>query len=233
MTFDKWLDDHAKTLRYGDCFTMYEFAEAAWNAREAEIAELKAKLATAEHARNEWEKNWAEAKAQPRCDRARCYTLHDACLERDALREECEKLRMQLAGCGVAAMTNTASTAAARITKDNPYWSASYGDVCAAVDREMALREENEKLREFLRQRDKTAADDEAEIARLREQLVKAREGLKKIAAPLKSLDVVNTSERWVEIHWRQICEFQRIASEALDAKPAKSDTVTLPKEGV
>jgi hypothetical protein len=57
-----------------------------------------------------------------------------------ALERENEVLRMQLAGCGVAAMQNTENTVKDRIGKDNPYWSASYGDVCAAVDREMKLR---------------------------------------------------------------------------------------------
>lgn len=56
--------------------------------------------------------------------------------------DELETLRLQLAACGVAAMCNTRESAKEqRITKDNPYWSASYQDVCNAVDREMALRE--------------------------------------------------------------------------------------------
>jgi hypothetical protein len=60
----------------------------------------------------------------------------------DALEAEHETLRMKLAGCGVAALCNTeASIKEHRITKDNPYWSASYEDVCDAVDREIKLRE--------------------------------------------------------------------------------------------
>jgi hypothetical protein len=59
----------------------------------------------------------------------------------DEVREsELEKLRLQLAGCGVAAMQNTLETIKDRITPDNPYYSASYSDVCAAVDREISLR---------------------------------------------------------------------------------------------
>ena len=54
--------------------------------------------------------------------------------------KEVETERMRLAGCGVAAMQNTESTIKDRITPDNPYYSASYGDVCGAVDREMRLR---------------------------------------------------------------------------------------------
>ena len=65
-------------------------------------------------------------------------------------RAEVEQLRMQLAACGVAAMCNTPETVAQRITRDSPYWSASYGDVCAAVDREMLLRSQLAEAREKL-----------------------------------------------------------------------------------
>lgn len=64
-------------------------------------------------------------------------------------KDEIERLRLQLAGCGVAAMQNTDKTRADRIDRNNPYWSASYGDVCAAVDREMALRAEVARLRKI------------------------------------------------------------------------------------
>lgn len=58
-----------------------------------------------------------------------------------ALQEEVEQLRVQLAGCGVAAMQNTRDSVALRAKPGDYGWSASYGDVCAAVDREMDLRE--------------------------------------------------------------------------------------------
>jgi hypothetical protein len=58
--------------------------------------------------------------------------------------EELEKLRIQLAGCGVCAMQNTFDSVKERITKDSPYWSASYGDVCRAVDAEIRFRGEYE-----------------------------------------------------------------------------------------
>lgn len=73
-----------------------------------------------------------------------CNQLREA-LEREAnLKEELEAERLRLAGCGVAALQNTEESKAKRITRDNPYWSASYGDVCGAVDREMKLRAELE-----------------------------------------------------------------------------------------
>jgi hypothetical protein len=64
-----------------------------------------------------------------------------------AAENQLETERMRLAGCGVAANMNTADSIKDRITRDNPYWSASYGDVCSLVDREIALRDENEQLK--------------------------------------------------------------------------------------
>jgi hypothetical protein len=60
-------------------------------------------------------------------------------LENDQLKSDLETERMRLAACGVAANQNTETTAKERIKPDNPYYSASYGDVCRAVDREMDL----------------------------------------------------------------------------------------------
>lgn len=57
------------------------------------------------------------------------------------LQLDLEAERMRLAACGVAAMCNTRETAQKqRIGRDNPYWSASYEDICKAVDREMKYR---------------------------------------------------------------------------------------------
>lgn len=53
---------------------------------------------------------------------------------------EIEHLRVQLAGCGVAAMQNTEESIKER-AKDGDYgYSASYSDVCKAVDREIRYR---------------------------------------------------------------------------------------------
>lgn len=53
---------------------------------------------------------------------------------------ELERERIRLAACGVAAMQNTKdSHGKNQVDKDSPYYSASYADVCAAVDREMSL----------------------------------------------------------------------------------------------
>ena len=60
--------------------------------------------------------------------------------------QEVERLRMQLVACGVAANQNTRDSIKDRITRDNPYWSASYDDVCRAVDREILYRERLESI---------------------------------------------------------------------------------------
>ena len=59
--------------------------------------------------------------------------------ERDA---ELEQTRVQLAGCGVAAMQNTEGSKAHRIERGAYGWSESYGDVCRMVDSEIELRAE-------------------------------------------------------------------------------------------
>ncbi len=61
-------------------------------------------------------------------------------------RDEVRQLRIKLAACGVAALQNTQRTAGYRLEEGDPAWSASYRDVCNAVDREMALRDEVMRL---------------------------------------------------------------------------------------
>lgn len=66
-------------------------------------------------------------------------TVHAAEIER--LTQGLENERIRLAACGVVALSNTVGTVAQRLPRENQHWSASYGDVCSAVDREMDLRE--------------------------------------------------------------------------------------------
>jgi hypothetical protein len=57
-----------------------------------------------------------------------------------------EQLQVQLAGCGVAALQNTRqSIAEQRIGSDQYGFSASYMEVCTAVDREIEQRERAER----------------------------------------------------------------------------------------
>lgn len=97
----------------------------------------------------------------PQCSSMRVYnysvTYAPPCakcaqLERDlaAARAEAERERMRLAACGVAALQNTEASIAVRLEPGHEYYSASYGDVCRAVDREMAHRAEAARLREAI-----------------------------------------------------------------------------------
>jgi len=70
--------------------------------------------------------------------------------ERDQLRAELETERMRLAACGVIATSNTPESAVANRVMLPEFWSASAQDVASAVDREMALRAEVERLRKPL-----------------------------------------------------------------------------------
>lgn len=59
---------------------------------------------------------------------------------------ELETERMRLAACGVAALANTPKSAAAAREMLPEYRSASLDDVERAVDEQMRLRRENERL---------------------------------------------------------------------------------------
>ena len=64
---------------------------------------------------------------------------------------ELKELRiMNLAGISTASFQNTRESTKERITKDNPYWTAAYDDVCRTVDREINLRESLDVAREAL-----------------------------------------------------------------------------------
>lgn len=65
--------------------------------------------------------------------------------ERDAAATECERLRMQLAACGVVALANTIESAGEARQMHPDYMSASCSDVAGAVDREIALRTERDQ----------------------------------------------------------------------------------------
>ena len=69
----------------------------------------------------------------------------NTCEERDAAATECERLRMQLAACGVVALANTTESAGEARQMHPDYMSASCSDVAGAVDREIALRTERDQ----------------------------------------------------------------------------------------
>ncbi len=58
-----------------------------------------------------------------------------------------EEMRIiQLAAISTASIQNTPDSRKDRITQDHPYWSVAYSDVCVAIDREIALREQMQTL---------------------------------------------------------------------------------------
>lgn len=66
--------------------------------------------------------------------------------QRDELIAQIEQLRCQLAGCGAVAMQNTCDSTAQRAAPGDYGYSASYAEVCLAVDREIAMREQRDEL---------------------------------------------------------------------------------------
>lgn len=101
------------------------------------------------------EPNWREAFN--RCDVERCRLEADLDLaNKDAIakgrfmanrfREAEELYTMRLAGISTATTQNTRTTIKDRITRESPYWTQAYADVCIAIDREMNWREKYDEL---------------------------------------------------------------------------------------
>lgn len=78
---------------------------------------------------------------------------------------EIERLDMQLAACGAVALANTESSAAQARVMHPDYMSASCGDVMRAVDREMALRTERNRLQRMADTLTRELADARHELA--------------------------------------------------------------------
>ena len=86
-----------------------------------------------------------------RCDRPQMMPVEEGdqwldvtdipAVPRAQVQAELEAERMRLAACSVAALSNTRESAKAAREIPDEYKSASWHDVCAAVDREMDLRE--------------------------------------------------------------------------------------------
>lgn len=94
---------------------------------QVQLADWKALYVAVTSGASYWPNNWSQDVAMV------AYALH-------LMKAQLEIERMRVVGCGIAAMGNTEKNKAERITKDNPYWTASYGDVCRAVDAEIELR---------------------------------------------------------------------------------------------
>lgn len=122
------------------------------------------------------QKEMAEAKKLLAIRDENFSLLHDQLNSQAAiiqkLGSELEVGRMRLVACGVAAMSNTRESAdQQRVKKDSPYYCASVGDVHAAVDREMQLREDLERAQYQVRAADESHMDSVAILTKTNEQL--------------------------------------------------------------
>ncbi len=65
------------------------------------------------------------------------------------LRAEVDLNNMRMAAVMTATVQNTWASQKDRIDRGHAYWTQCYGDVCAAIDREILLRQERDKLAGF------------------------------------------------------------------------------------
>ena len=84
----------------------------------------------------------------------------------------------QLAATMTASVQNTEESKKERIAPDHPYYTVAYADVCAAVDREIALRDRNALLEEAYNGCQIHNDHLRAEVARLDQSLATAADGL-------------------------------------------------------
>ena len=68
----------------------------------------------------------------------------------EKLNKEKEILAYKLLACGVAARQNTKKTSKERLATNSIHWSVAYLDICNAVDREIELRSNLEKIKTII-----------------------------------------------------------------------------------
>lgn len=108
-----------------------------WEKTDDKIKELEQQLAAAQAERESAVRQFQAVEQDAQQLQRRALSAEAALT---TAQQELETERIRLAACTTAALGNTPDTVAQRIAPGHPYWSASYGDVCAAVDREMELR---------------------------------------------------------------------------------------------
>jgi hypothetical protein len=106
----------------------------------------------------------------------------------DALDALTEQHALELAGISTASIQNTDATIKDRITRDSPFATQAYFDVCAAVDREMALHKERNALQKQRDELSRALSDSVGQCSReavnndrLRAQLAAAQAKLAKV----------------------------------------------------
>ena len=133
-------------------------------------------------------------------------------VDRDALAEDVEQLRVQLACCGVIAGSNTEdSLARAMPGKDAYGYSASLADVERCVRREIALRTERDALREEVSLRRHTMP---AEYAKL-------------LAQRDYAMEMVNVQDGQIDA-LRALLKVARDCIYSLDAREIYADELAL-----
>lgn len=131
-TFYGWLEENERPA--WDCTPREELMKLAWDGAMPELDHLRADN---EHLRT------ANKSLTSELDQLRA--------ENEIRKEAIDQLRVQLAGCGVAAMCNTVESMEQQKVVEGDYgWSQSYQDVVTAVGREIELRAENERMREAI-----------------------------------------------------------------------------------
>ena len=136
----------------------------------------------------------------------------------EVLAAEVERLEelniVRLAAISTATFQNTLRSSADRIPKDNPYWTIAYGDVCTAVDREIAQRVRAEAAEARVAELEAVRQDllgkivgwqdgaraDHARIAELEAQNARLREALEDIEKERPVLYDMNTLLRFAGI---------------------------------
>lgn len=135
---------------------------------EQQLADLTRELDEARKQHAIIQRNHGEAIGREALERI---ARKAAVRERDEARAQLEREQIRLAACATAALGNTPEQVAKRIEPDHPYYSASYGDVCRAVDREIEYREIAARLGTALEQAEHTIAElEEAAGVGLHEQ---------------------------------------------------------------
>jgi hypothetical protein len=123
-----------------------------------------------------------------------------------------ETLELKLAACTTAALGNTVETVEARIKPGHHYWTATYEDVCAVVDREMALREERDRLKGELAAIVEDGTEEHNAAVDLRTALAQARLEIASLKlAQEQYLDQLQCAER---MHNQSMAEIDRLKAE-------------------
>lgn len=135
--------------------------------------------------------------------------------ECDQLKAELEQTRVQLAGCGVAAMCNTRKSMTEQLCKPGDYgYSASYQDVLNSVNREIEMREERDRLKGELEEAQQSKLKIGVELDKWRNRAVANRANcqdlehqLAEVKGELETTQLHLMEEETTRKIWEQDCK--------------------------